>query len=211
MSFFMCRPARHMWTVSDATRKAATIPRTPSQKRLVPRLGEQQAGPDAQRNRGGNAPVDGRNQLASAGLAKVGEADGHDEKRLEPFAEGNDERLQHDVSGCRAHLRVRRLAQHSNRSPTSQVAFRAGYSQRHEIADFGRPGRGCAGVPGTWGASHPRVPATPGGSRPRPSSRSLRRRSSSCRPPCATALSRRPAWSRPTSRASRPTTAGARG
>ena len=31
MSFFMCRPARHMWTVSDATRTAATMPRMPSQ------------------------------------------------------------------------------------------------------------------------------------------------------------------------------------
>ena len=30
ISRFMCRPARHMWTVSDATRTAATSASTPS-------------------------------------------------------------------------------------------------------------------------------------------------------------------------------------
>ena len=30
MSFFMCRPARHMCTVSEATRNAAAMPRIPS-------------------------------------------------------------------------------------------------------------------------------------------------------------------------------------
>ena len=56
MSFFMCRPARHMWTVSDATMKAATIAEDPLPQRLVPRLGQQQAGADAEQDRRRRCP-----------------------------------------------------------------------------------------------------------------------------------------------------------
>ena len=48
-----------------------------------------------------DAPVDGRDQLAAAALAEVGQADGDDEKGLEAFAEGDDKRLKHDLDpGC---------------------------------------------------------------------------------------------------------------
>ncbi len=43
-----------------------------------------------------DAPVNGGNELMSPALAQVREADGDDEKGLEPFPEGDDERLQHD-------------------------------------------------------------------------------------------------------------------
>ena len=66
-------------------------------ERLVARLGEQQPGADAQRDRRGDAPVNRRNQRPAAGLPQVGEADGDDQKRLEPFPERDDECLEH---GC---------------------------------------------------------------------------------------------------------------
>ena len=49
MSFFMCRPARHMWTVSEATRNGGGDAEDAFPERLVAGLGQQQAGADAQR------------------------------------------------------------------------------------------------------------------------------------------------------------------
>ena len=92
----ICRPARHMWTVSEATRTAADERQHPFPERLVGRLGEEHAGGDADENRRQNPPPHGRNQALPAGFPQVGEADGHDEERLEAFPQRHDERLHHD-------------------------------------------------------------------------------------------------------------------
>ena len=56
-------------------------------------------------NRRRDAPVHRRNQLGPLALAQIGEADGNNQEGFEPFAEGDDKRLQHMI---RRPLRVRR-------------------------------------------------------------------------------------------------------
>ena len=64
--------------------------------------------------------MNGRNELAPPGLPQVGEADGDDEKRLEPFPEGDDERLEH-VPPWQTRNRPGLLSSVVSRSPTGQV------------------------------------------------------------------------------------------
>jgi hypothetical protein len=62
---------------------------------LIRRTLEQDAGDDADDYRRSNSPIHRRNQLMSAGLPQVRKADRNDEKGLEPFTQGDDERLKH--------------------------------------------------------------------------------------------------------------------
>ena len=97
MSCFMCRPARHMWTVRDATSRAATIARIPSHSAWFRGLGEQQAGADAEEDQ---TPM----PQWMAGIAppprfpEIREADGDDQESFDPFPERDHECLQHGVS-----------------------------------------------------------------------------------------------------------------
>ena len=63
-------------------------------ERLIARALQQNAEPDADGRRHGDAPVNGGDE-AAAGFSEVRQADGDDQKRFEPFTEGDDERLQH--------------------------------------------------------------------------------------------------------------------
>ena len=44
-----------------------------------------------------DAPMHGRDELRASGLAQIGEADGDDEKGLEPFPQGDDKGLEHGI------------------------------------------------------------------------------------------------------------------
>ena len=70
----------------------------PFPQRLVRGALEEDCGDDAQHHRGRDAPVHRRDELWAAALAEIRKADGDDEKRLEPFPEGDDEGLQHGFS-----------------------------------------------------------------------------------------------------------------
>ncbi len=87
-----------MCTVSDATDTAAAEREHPFPQRLISRLIEQPSGPDAQHNRRGDAPMHRRNQLGPLALAQIGEADRNNQEGFEPFAKGDDKRLQHMIS-----------------------------------------------------------------------------------------------------------------
>ena len=62
MFFFKCRPARHMWTMSEATEHGGDQRQDAFPERLVRRPGEEDAGADAEGNRREDAPVDGGDQ-----------------------------------------------------------------------------------------------------------------------------------------------------
>ena len=51
---------------------------------------------DAEDDRDANAPVHGRNEMTAAALPEKCETDGNDEKGFEPFAERDDECLEHE-------------------------------------------------------------------------------------------------------------------
>ena len=96
MSFFMCRPARHMCTVSEATSTAATMARMPSHRAWFRARRQQDPGADAEQDGDADAPVNRGNQLPAAGFPEVGEADGNDQEGLEALTQRDDERLNHD-------------------------------------------------------------------------------------------------------------------
>ena len=69
----------------------------PFEPLLVGGVEEQVATDAAHRHGDDDAPVHGLGQLAASALAQVREADGDDQEGFESFAEGDDERLQHDA------------------------------------------------------------------------------------------------------------------
>ena len=76
-------------------RTAATSASTPSQSAWFEARWNRYAAPMLMQHRERDAPVHGGHQLAPPALAQIREADGDDEKGFEPFAKGDDERLQH--------------------------------------------------------------------------------------------------------------------
>ena len=73
----------------------------PVEQFLIGRIEQRVAAEQAGANRSGDPPVDGGDQAGATGLAQVGQADGDDEERFEPFPEGDDEglkeRLDHGI------------------------------------------------------------------------------------------------------------------
>ena len=67
-------------------------------ERLIGGPGEEDARDDADDDRRDDAPVHRRDQAVPTRFSEVGEADGHDEERFQPFPQRHDERLQHDES-----------------------------------------------------------------------------------------------------------------
>ena len=65
ISRFMCRPARHMCTVSDATRTAATSASTPSHNAWFVACDSRTPAPMLSSDRGDDAPVDRGDERAS--------------------------------------------------------------------------------------------------------------------------------------------------
>ena len=65
---------------------------------LIGRPGEEHASGDADDDRRQDAPAHGGNQALPAGFPQVGEADGHNEERLQALPQRHDKRLQHDDS-----------------------------------------------------------------------------------------------------------------
>ena len=49
-------------------------------------------------SQGENAPVNRGDKALSTGFSEIGEADGNNQKRFQPFPQRNDERLQHEDS-----------------------------------------------------------------------------------------------------------------
>ena len=86
-----------MCTVSDATETAAASASNAFPQRLISRLIEQPSRADAQHDRSADAPMHRGNQLGPLALAEIGKADGNDQEGFEPFAKGDDKRLQHMI------------------------------------------------------------------------------------------------------------------
>ena len=95
ISPFIRRPVRHMWTVTRCTGAGRHERKGPFEPFLVGGVVEQVAAGRADHDGGDDAPVDGRARSRAPALAQVGQADGDDQEGFEPFAEGDDERLQH--------------------------------------------------------------------------------------------------------------------
>ena len=83
-------------------------------ERLVRSALEQDGRTDAQRHGDSDAEPDGADEFVSTALAQVRQADGNDEKGLEPFAEETRERAHPDSAG--------RDQMYSHRSSTSITA-----------------------------------------------------------------------------------------
>jgi hypothetical protein len=66
-------------------------------QRLVPGLGQQQTGANAEQDRRPDPPVDGGNQLASPRFPEVSKADGDDEEGFDPFPQRDHEGLEHSA------------------------------------------------------------------------------------------------------------------
>jgi hypothetical protein len=75
-------------------------------ERLIGRTLEEERGADTERDRDGNAQPHGGHELLATAFAQVGEADGDDEKGLEPFPQGDYERLEHGESKTRFNLKM---------------------------------------------------------------------------------------------------------
>ena len=70
----------------------------PLPQRLISSLIKEPSGPDAQHDRGGDSPMHRGNEFGSLTFPEIGEADRNDQEGFEPFAKGDDKRLQHMVS-----------------------------------------------------------------------------------------------------------------
>ena len=97
MSRFMCRPARHMCTVSEATSTAATSARTPSHSAWFAAFASSTPAPMLSRIEATMPQCTAGISAARPVFLQVGEADGDDQERFEPFTQGHDECLQHGL------------------------------------------------------------------------------------------------------------------
>ena len=83
--------------MSDATDTAAASASTPFPQRLIPRLIEQPPAPMLSTTDAAMPQCTAGISSDALALAEIGETDGDNQEGFEPFAEGDDKRLQHMI------------------------------------------------------------------------------------------------------------------